>query len=135
LKRTLVSLYEDAENDLAVPLIDIEPHNIIPDEMHLLLRITDVMTENLIIAVQLHDKQQNRGCKLLDGPMIKWFKALEVVELASKYGEKRQPCSKEFEFTSLMGNCKKKLLDKLPPKLKTCQLESLVEDVTELWKV
>ena len=70
-----MSLYKDYEQDRNRckyhPLLDIEPENIIPDELHLLLRITDVMTENLIIAARLHDKRQQRGCKLLDRAMSK----------------------------------------------------------------
>ena len=69
-----MSLYKDSEQDRNRckyhPLLDIELENIMPNELHLLLQITDVMTENLIIAARLHDKRQQRG-KLLDGAMIK----------------------------------------------------------------
>ena len=139
MKRTLVSLYEDTENDRNgcknYPLIDIEPDNIIPDELHLLLRITDVLTDNLIIAARLHDKQQNRRCKLLEGPMVTaLLENIRSCGVSFKIWEKRMP-TKEFEFTSLMGNCKKKLLRKLPAKFSSCQPACLVEDVTDLWKV
>ena len=139
LKRTLVSLYEDTENDRNgckhFPLIDIEPDNIIPDELHLLLRITDVLTENLIIAARLHDKRQNRGCKLLEGQMVKaLLESIRSCGVSFKIWEKNMP-TKEFEFTSLMGNCKKKLLAKLPSKFSSCQPACLIEDVTDLWEV
>ena len=134
-----MSLYEDSEQDRNGcknhPLIDIEPENIIPDELHLLLRITDVMTENLIIAARLHDKRQQRGCKLLDGRMIKHLlESIKSCGVSFKIWESKT-ANKDFEFTSLMGNCKKKLIDKLPSKFDVCQPANLVKDVTELWEV
>lgn len=134
-----MSLYEDSEQDRngckTHPLLDIEPENIIPDELHLLLRITDVMTENLIIAAILHDKRQQRNCKLLEGAMIKQLlECIKSCGVSFKIWDVKG-ANKDFEFTSLMGNCKKKLLDKLPSKLDACQPASLAKDVTELWEV
>ena len=111
-RRKLVSLYEDAEQDRNGcknhPLLDIEP-DIIPDELHLLLRITDVMTENLIIAAGLHDKRQQRGCKLLDRTMIRQLlENTKSCGVSLKIWEAKET-NKEFDFTSLMGNCKKKI--------------------------
>ena len=39
------------------PLLEIETDHIIPDELHLLLRITDVLTDNLITTAITHDKK------------------------------------------------------------------------------
>ena len=41
----------------------------------------------------------------------------------------------EFEFTSLIGNDKKKLLDNLPYKMSSCQPPEYYTIVQELWKV
>jgi len=40
-----------------------------------------------------------------------------------------------FEFTSLMGKDKMKVLEKLPDKFYKCQLEDFYETVEKLWKV
>ena len=37
------------------PLIDIPLGHVIPDELHLLLRITDILIQNLILAASSHD--------------------------------------------------------------------------------
>ena len=134
-----MSLYEDSEqyrNGCKYhPLLDIEPENIIPDELHLLLRITDVMTENLITAARLHDKRQQRGCKLLNGAMIKQLiESIKSCGVSFKIWEAKA-ANKDFDFTSLMGSCKKKLIEKLPSKFDKCQPANLAKDVTELWEV
>ena len=40
-----------------------------------------------------------------------------------------------FEFTSIMGDDKKKLLKMLPPKLISCQPPAFSLDVKKLWEV
>ena len=133
-RRTLVSDAEQDRNGCKNhPLLDNEPDNIIPDELHLLLQITNVMTENLIIAAGLHDKRQQRGCKLLDRTMIRQLlENIKSCGVSLKIWEAKAT-NKEFDFTLLMGNCKKKMLDKLLLKFNTCQPPSLAEDATELW--
>ena len=54
-------------------LIDIDIDHIIPDELHLLLRVTDKMIENLINAAIAYDHNVNNvpQSKVLEGPMLK----------------------------------------------------------------
>ena len=47
------------------PLLDIEPSQIIPDELHLLLRIGDVLVRNLIFEVVTAARQQRRSPQFL----------------------------------------------------------------------
>lgn len=42
-----------------MPLIDIELDHVIPDELHMLLRITDVLIQNLINAATSHDRNRS----------------------------------------------------------------------------
>ena len=54
------------------PLITIDLDYWIPDELHLLLRITDVLTRNLITAAACDDYKHGRSNKdILHGPMVK----------------------------------------------------------------
>lgn len=115
-----------------LPLIKLDPDNIIPDELHLLLRITDVLINNLISAAKTHDKKNNRKLNLLDGPMVK-----ALINSIRSCGVSFQIWDKggDFECTSLMGNDKKKLLQFLPSKLTDCQPPTLASDVKKLWEV
>ena len=54
------------------PLITIDLDYWIPDELHLLLRVTDVLTRNLITAAASDDYKHGRRDKdILRGPMVK----------------------------------------------------------------
>ena len=103
------------------PLLYIPLDNVVPDELHLLLRITDVLTKNLINAAMTYDLQNSRTIKdVLKRPMIKsLLKAIRSCGVSFKiYINKK---GGGFEFSSLVGNDKKKLLNKLPSKLSQCQ--------------
>ena len=68
-RRTLDSFYDNYKNHQGkgckhLPLLKIDLDNIIPDELHLLLRITDVLTENLISAAKINDRMHNKRIKL-----------------------------------------------------------------------
>jgi len=60
-KRTLDSLLKDYKTKKfsckQPPLLEIETDHIIPDELHLLLQIADVLTDSLITTAILHDKR------------------------------------------------------------------------------
>ena len=53
------------------PLITIDLDYWIPDELHLLLQVTDVLTRNLIIAAASDYKHGRRDKDILGGPMVK----------------------------------------------------------------
>ena len=79
-------------------LINIDLDYILPDELHLLLRITDRLIENLINAAVAYDNKSN----ILEGPIIKiLFKKCGIVEshLISMFKLKNKR-----EFTSLTGS-------------------------------
>ena len=41
---------------IRMPLLEIDLDHIIPDELHMLLRVTDVLIQNLVHAATSHDK-------------------------------------------------------------------------------
>ena len=113
----------------AAPLLDVEPHHYIPDELHLLMRIMDVLLRNLIYdaspkddygkIVGNHTDNVNLLVKAVQScgvPFTIWL---------SKSGEK--------EWTSLTGNSLKKLLYGLHQKLLFCLHEDTADDVIKLW--
>lgn len=102
------------------PLLEIELDHVLPDELHLLLRITDILLENLITSSIDWDKEleldrrrgQLRGVKLAE----------TVTEIRScgitfDVWQEKTATKKEtgnYKWTSLRGDDKKKLLHKLP---------------------
>ena len=97
------------------PLLKIPLENVIPDELHLLLRVTDILTRNLIYAAGTHDTQNGRrGNDILKGKMIQ--KLLECIRSCGVTFKIYDSTKKDFSFTSLVGKDKLKLLEKLPPK-------------------
>ena len=108
---------------LHAPPLNIELNNIIPDELHLLLRITDILTRNLLNATMTHDGRQSRGIKNpLERPMTK-----QLLQNINKCGVTfciKMNEGKGFDFTSLTGGDKLKLLSKLPSKLPNYLMES-----------
>jgi hypothetical protein len=117
--------------------------HIILDELHLLLRITDVLLANLIEdAMEWDDKDdflKTRG-------QPKGVRLKNLTELINQCGVTFSVWEKsdgngngigKVDWTSLMGDEKKKLLLKLPPKLQESS-NAIQRDsknkVVQLWK-
>ena len=129
-ERTMEALKTGNEpGQIHPPLLDLSLHNIIPDELHLLLRITDRLIENLINAAIQHDSPRSRP---LEGDMIKeLLKHIRSCGMPFNIYEK----ARKYEFTSLTGTDRKTLLMQLPDKLDNCQPVAIASKVKQLWKV
>ena len=126
------------------PLLDIELDHIILDELHLLLRVTDVLLSNIIEdSMEWDDKDdftKKRG-------KPKGLHLRKLVHLINKCGvtfslwEKKDGDGKgmgKMDWTSLMGDERKKLLRSLPLKLQECHdaiQQDTAQTVVQLWKV
>ena len=110
-------------------LINIDLDHILPDELHLLLRITDRLIENLINGAVAYD---NVG-DILKGAMLK--NLIEEVRSCGVTFTIRAETKNKREFTSLTGSERKKLLKFLPPKLQNCQPAQYAKQVQTLWEV
>ena len=125
------------------PLLNIPIDHVIPDELHLLLRITDVLLTNLLDdAMERDEKEDNvktRG-------MEKGLHLKAIVQLINDCGvtftiwEKQDSANGAtmIEWTSLMGDEKKKLLTLLPEKLANNSLgihTHMSDTVVQIWKV
>ena len=125
---------ERQQGQLYSPLLNFEINHIIPDELHLLLRITDISASNLINAAMMHGKRESREIKNpLERPMI-----IQLLQNINKCGvtfriEINE--GKGFDFTSSTGGNKLKLLSKLPSYLMESHPIDFANDVKLLWEV
>ncbi|XP_048580720.1 uncharacterized protein LOC125561179 [Nematostella vectensis] len=148
MKRTIKSLKEwctkKKENYCCInpPLFEIELDHVILDELHMMLRITDRLTENLIIEVMEKDSKEDmhkpRGeCKGIG--LDKLIKAINDIGIKFNVWEKLNAdgkSSKQKDWTSLVGSDKKKLMKFLPEKLKSMNIlfDETKSEVIKLWE-
>ena len=121
-----------------LPLIHLQSQYMIPDELHLLLRVTDLLTRNLTNAAIQHDVKHSghqRHVNILSEEMIK-----KLLDAIHDYGisfniiQQNAPLH-GFEFTSLMLKEKRKLLNHLPSHIPQCQPAEFCDTVQQLWEV
>lgn len=139
------------------PLLNFELTDVIIDELHLMLRVTDVLLRNLIWAM-IHMDLRDRGDTHLKALVneIKScgisFKVNESYTHAFSMSMHKQTqhspkvwrpkdgsggrSKDNYEWTSLRGSDKRKLLIKLPPKIPSLVPGGVIgERVKELWEV
>ena len=128
---------------IKAPLFNIELCDVIADELHLLLRVMDVLIQALLDTAVAYDHHTSRGhrkrVKAPDGPMV-----LSLIEAIKTCGvnfyvyedKKDKQGRKGLQWPSLMGDEKRKVLKTLPSKITNkCQPPNLVDKVIKLWKV
>ena len=120
------------------PLLNIELDHIVVDELHLLLRITDVLTANLITEVTEWDIQANLENKQnKDTHLNKVVSCIRSCGVSFSVWRKKNADGKEnnvHDWTSLMGNDKKILLNKLPEKMKDFLRPETASKVIKIWE-
>ena len=108
-----------------------------PDELHLMLRVTDVLTRNLITAAIAFDwaatNVQRASFDIKSGQMI--INLLTAIRSCGVTFDIWPNKTTVFDFTSLMGKEKVKLLDSLPQKLDGCQPDEFCGIVQKIWNV
>lgn len=142
MKRDLKDLRESAEKKsgnyccVNPPLLNIELDHIIPDELHLLLRIIG----NLVADAVEWDRSDNWNKKKSERKnthVIELTETIRACGISFDIWEKSNADGKgsgTYDFTSLMGSDKKKLLDKLPDKFEGIIRPATCATVTEIWK-
>ena len=108
------------------------------DELHITLRVTDVLTENLIRDVIERDKHQG-VTKALSGKYLnKLVKAIKECGVSFSVWEKADGDGKgigRYDWTSLMGSDWEKLITMLPNKLNGILHEDTASTLIEIGKV
>ena len=102
-----------------------------------MLRITDVLTRNLINAAIQHDMSmitnKRANYNIMTGQMLNdLINAIRSCGVTFKVWTDK---TKIFECTSLMGKDKAKLLQDLPEKLVNCQPDDFCSVIQQIWKV
>ena len=121
------------------PLINIDPEDIIVDELHLMLRVTDrLLKKDLFLGCQAQDHAANHKKPGVLGPQVK-----ALVSLIRRCGVGfsawfRRNANQEFtntlDFISLNGDEQKKVLRLMPDLLPDILPESYAADVVKLWR-
>ena len=129
------AIKEQKQSQIHAPLIHLQPQYVIPDELHLLLRVTDVLTRNLINAAIQQDVKHSghqRHVSILSEEMIK--KLLDAIhDCGIRFNIIQQKAPLHgFEFTSLMLKKKGKLLNHLPSHIPQCQPAEFCDTVEQL---
>ena len=124
-----------------IPLLNIELDHVIPDELHLMLRIMDILIEAAIDTVTAYDQHQHvqtqhhrSAFNKLDGAMLQTL-MIAINSCGVQFRVWKERNGAALNWTSLMGPDKLKLLKQLPDKLNTCHPENMILDVQTLWKV
>ncbi len=122
------------------PLIDIPLDHVVPDELHLFLRVTDRLLENVINEVEERDaiadfnKKNGQSKGVLLAKLVQGINDCGVPFHIWSKKNADGSASKILEFTSLVGSQKKKLLNKLPPKLKEYLYPETCNTVCKIWR-
>ena len=137
--KELCNLKKDNFGCVNEPLLNIELTNVVPDELHLLLRVTDVLLKNVIDEAVEHDAigdfQKNRGQRKgihLD----KVVKSINDIGISFSIWNKKNADGSESnlkEFTSLLGSQKKKLIHEFPSKLHLFLYPDTCNTVEKIW--
>ena len=124
------------------PLLSIDPDHIVLDELHLLLRILDILIRNLIYEmVHLDTHNSQRGSRSQSASVTHLQQLVSTIRecgisfnVWEKQDGDRKPSGK-YEWTSLTGREKKHLLATLPDKLPTLLPADIASVVSQLWTV
>ena len=124
------------------PLLSIDPDHIVLDELHLLLRILDILIRNLIyemVRLDTHDSQRaSRSRSASVTHLQQLISTVRECGLSFNVWEKQDGDRKltgKYDWTSLTGREKKHLLATLPDKLPTLLPADIASVVCQLWKV
>ena len=121
------------------PLLNIDLDHVILDELHLMLRVVDVLIDNLLEDVLEWDKNvdickrrsEKRGEHLEN--LVSTIRSCGVsFQVWQKSNADGKPG--KYECTSSLGNDKKKLLKFLPNKLRMAIQEDSADIVIKIWQ-
>ena len=104
-KRTLKMLQRKESHDsLHKPMPNIELDHVIPDELHLLLRVTDVLINNIITSAISYDLSNSTGRpKPLEGPMITLLLKDICKPIGNQFNVYEKDGKNGWKFSSLSG--------------------------------
>ena len=122
------------------PLLKVDLDHVVLDELHLLLHIMDVLINNLVRETVEWDKKENfnkRKANQNDTHLKNLQISIRSCGISFQIWEKTNADGKGsgmYDFTSLLGADKKKLLAEIPEKLSNCIHPETSQTVIKIWK-
>lgn len=116
------------------PIFAIEPDSVVIDELHLFMRIFDVLTRNLIYELVNRDRRDRMSPTFIK----KLETTLSESGVSFRVWEKRDACGKPtgiYDWTSLKGSDMKKVIRSLPPHFTSLLQPEIQEVMAKIWKV
>lgn len=113
------------------PLIKINLDHVVPDELHLFLRIMDVLIENVINHAITKDVTETRCKHALDGATLKMLQ--HYIRQSGISFNIWKTDSEKLNWTSLGGGEKRKVLTALPQYFQDL-VPSCCSKLIKLWK-
>ena len=149
MKRTLTTLKEcaslpksrPASQRLGVqhtPILTLEPDSVVIDELHLLLRVGDVLIRNLVWEIVDANRRHTRMTTPTTSPFTSLIVAFQQCGVCFKVWERRDVDGKpsgKYDWTSLMGEDMKKVLRLLPAQFNTILRGEICQTMENIWKV
>ena len=121
------------------PLLNISLDNIVLDELHLLLRIMDVLIRNLILYADGEDHRQKEHHGAESHNVRKLEQTIRSCGVCFQIWQNKEPTGKpipgSYDWTALSGKHKLLVLKKLPAKMDTLLKDDLCAKVAKLWNV
>ena len=117
------------------PLIIIPIDHVVSDELHLFLRVTDVLTRNVVLELLQWDVLEVGTTKAESGQgphMQKLVQAMKEIGISFAVWPSRK-AGQDLDFTSLMGPAKRKMIEKLPEKFDAILRPETCAEVKWLW--
>lgn len=149
MKRTLASIMKCASlpksrpasqrlGVLHTPILTFDPKSVVIDELHLLLRVGDVLIRNLVWEIVDDNRKRTHSTTPTSSPFPSLVSAFQLCGVCFKVWERRDADGKpsgRYDWTSLMGEDMKKVLRFLPPHFSTLLRSDISETMGNIWKV
>ncbi|XP_074662584.1 uncharacterized protein LOC141915078 [Tubulanus polymorphus] len=126
-----------------LPLFSVDMKNLVVDELHLLLRVGDVLLRNLIFDIKDVDDEasfaRDLSASVIGQNLHGLVRLIQECGVVFHIWEVRDPVTLKgtgkLEWSSLQGSEFKKLFNQLPDKLSTSKImhEDTMTDVLKLW--
>lgn len=112
------------------PLFEIDLDDVVADELHLLLRVMDVMLNNIINQAIAKDISETHCKNHLSGPSLQ-----TLINCGVSFNVWAKRNSEALEWTSLRGSEVKKVLSHLPQHFHRFLPSNCSQKVAKLWKL
>ena len=115
------------------PLIRVALRKVMVDELHLLLRIFDILMNNIVQDTAYQDELQGTKDPLSGPKLNQLVDTIRSLGVAFKVWKSRK--TSELDWSSIGGNQRKKLLRLLPQHFPVILSSSSCDMVAKIWKV